>query len=175
MAVPRTVDEERYRNSSRRTWRWEDPTVERNRDRIRFGSTFFNLGQFKRAVENFVAQFGDASSGPSEIPEESDCAIIFRSTEPTEGEPAYLSVEFIFAAGHRSGKEVSSRLSAAARTEAACYRLIGEINNQVPDGRYNREAIERLVAAVSANVRNYHSAGASHEEKATRQGDQGTG
>ncbi len=169
MGIPRLVDRERYRYFGRRTWRWEDSIVEYSRNLIRIGRTVFDLGQFSRPVEDFALELRNASGGDAKISEITDVDIVARTTESVAGEPNYLSIEFIFAVGHRPGSEIPSRSSTAARAKDACHRLTSEIDHQIANGRHDSETVERLVAELSKHVRNYNRFSPSHEEAPNRQ------
>ena len=127
------------------------------------------MGKFGDAVEDFALKLGNASGGDAKISEISDVHIVARTTESVAGEPNYLSIEFIFAVGHRPGSEIPSRSSTAARAKDACHRLTSEIDHQIANGRHDSKAVERLVAELSKHVRNYNRFSPSYEKAPDRQ------
>lgn len=169
MGVPRFIDPAWYGDDSRRAWRRQDPVVEPSRDRISFWWTFFELGKFRRTFENFVTEFGNASNRSSEIFEEAGVGIGLRHCPATGQEPPYFAVEFVFALGCGSRPEVFDRPSDAAFPGTDSNRQSGEIDNQIPVGRYNSEAIERLASEFQEFLRGKYHPDSPHEEAPGRQ------
>lgn len=169
MGFPGTADQEWYRDYCRRTWCRQNPAIKPAGDSVRIGSTIFDLAQFKRTVENFAIEFGNASRGDAEILKNARVHPIFR-LGGTPGQPATnLSVEFVFALRPGTRPKVSSRLDSAESAKGTCHRLLSEIDNQVSNGRYDSQTTERLVADLTEHLRTLHNLSSPHEEAPDRQ------